>query len=224
MAIRYRFQEEIYKKYALALGQAALSWNWLHECLGHLFVFMYQQDSWGNPYWALWNSAGFDRPKRKLLDAAMRTMSEEKIRAFPQAVAEIKWLLDRVEALEEDRNNVVHSPLFYLYGRDPGSDKTTAKVQPVTVFDNPRAHKLSAKDVLTEFRYVRDSAQVLAQYANALRVAMIATITYMRMRFQSVGGHEQETHIRRCRNKGIAVYITWSQEAQEPPRSHDRGT
>lgn len=122
----------------------------------------------GSTAWALWNSVKFDRPKRELLSAAKENLTREAFAEWsPKAEAEIRWLIDRVNALEDDRNNVVHSPLLYV--GDSSEAKEAGRkpyVAPVFIFGNQRAMRLADKDLMTEFRYVRDAAAILAKYTS----------------------------------------------------------
>jgi hypothetical protein len=168
------FSGEEYAEHAIAIGQAAMAWNWLHECLGHLFVYTFEADSWADRYWDIWNAANFDRPKRKLLEANVRSLPKDVMEKFPKAAEDLNWLLDRTEALEDDRNTVVHTPLFSMYRglHHIETGEPVATVVPVVNFGNPRAMKLHTKDVLLEFNYVRDYAEALSGFANGLRAAI----------------------------------------------------
>jgi hypothetical protein len=84
------------------------------------------------------------------------------------------WLIDRVNSLEDTRNDAAHAPLFNtersIYGLAEGSEK----ISPASWLFNPRALKLSQREnLLREFRYCRDAAIILSDYARAIDRALI---------------------------------------------------
>src|SRR5260370_21675866 len=94
----------------------------------------------------------------------------------PRLVEDLTWLLNEADKLEDDRNDAVHSPL--MYGR---LDDMTAhhlgyaeRVIPSLAFDHPRAQKLAKKDLLSEFRWCRDAALVLNEFAGAIYESIAA--------------------------------------------------
>ena len=65
----------------------------------------------------------------------------------------------RADALEDARNDALHSPLWAY-------PETPVVVRPVTGLGHIRAQKLSEKrHLLREFRWCRDSAMILALFA-----------------------------------------------------------
>lgn len=116
----------------------------------------------------VWQSAAFDRPKRTMLEAAVLNLSVRESESNPKAADDVVWLLRRVDALEEDRNNAIHAPLSTqgglvsaLFGYEEG-------IVAEDVWGNKRAAKLKGKDLLTEYRVCRDTALILRDYAEAI--------------------------------------------------------
>ncbi|MDO9217173.1 MAG: hypothetical protein Q7U14_07860, partial [Lacisediminimonas sp.] len=107
-----RFTEARFRPYVAAIGQASLAWNELHEHLGRLFCYLVPAPSRNLPL-ALWQSQRVDRSKRELMKAALAAIPPgDNIHVQrPLLRDDLEWLLGRVEAMEEPRNNTVHAPL-----------------------------------------------------------------------------------------------------------------
>ncbi len=174
-----RFTEKAFKPYALGIGQAALAWNTLHERLGFLFCALlgHSDDQYGFGYASdrsvgLWNSAVYDRPKRDLLKSVVQAMSEEDRKKHPERYAGLTWLLIEAEKLEQVRNNAIHAPLSLPFSAATAKRMGVRQyVAPDTNLKNRRALKLEGKDLLSEYRWLRDCALTLRDYArNAERV------------------------------------------------------
>jgi len=155
-----RYAENIKTKkldsHARALGQAALAWNDLHEWLGFMFASL---SAWNhgvlNGHLLVWHAVASDRSKREMLLAIARFWLREKPRDFEA----VKWLVDKATALEDDRNNIVHAPIW--------SSKIDEAILPSGTWGNVRALKLQKRNtpLIAEYRYVRDTAIVLRNYA-----------------------------------------------------------
>jgi hypothetical protein len=155
-----RYVENIKAKkldsHARALGQAALAWNDLHEWLGFMFASL---SAWNhgvlNGHLLVWNAVDSDRSKRKMLLAIATFWFREK----PKTLEAIKWLVDKTTALEDDRNNVVHAPIW--------SSRLDNTIHPQGTWGHTRGLKLEKKNtpLLGEYRYVRDTAIGLRNYA-----------------------------------------------------------
>lgn len=171
-----RFAEKEFKPYVIAIGQVALTWNDLHEALAELFVTV-MGGGWTKKILSVWNSAGFDRPKRKMLEGAINHMDSMWATRRPKMVADVMWLLQRADDLEEARNNCIHSPLLLLGGLGRlflalAQNKPPNWIVPQTIRDNPRAKKLAQKDLLSEFRWCRDAAVVLIEFSARIDIAL----------------------------------------------------
>jgi hypothetical protein len=105
-----RFTEEAYKPHALAIGQLALAWNDLHEKLGEIFVVVMEGNTTDDnedevlQIASVWSVATSDRTKREMLDVAVKTCPKLEGGSFPKLPADIKWLIGRTTALEEERH------------------------------------------------------------------------------------------------------------------------
>ena len=84
-----RFTEKQMLPYVIAIGQLTLAWNDLHEKLGMLFCVA-MGGGWAHRWAALWNAASFDRPKRKLLEAAITTMTPAATSPYPRLQSDVR--------------------------------------------------------------------------------------------------------------------------------------
>jgi hypothetical protein len=167
-----RFTEKGLQPYVIAIGQLVLAWNDFHEKLGMLFCVT-MGGEWVTRWAAIWHSAGFDRPKRKMLEGAARSAPKTQNETYPRMVEDIAWILSEADKLEEARNNAVHSPLLLL-GDSPLVEAAgmVGHVIPDMIFGNPRARKMAKKDLLTEFRWCRDATLVLRDFCVLLERAI----------------------------------------------------
>jgi hypothetical protein len=174
-----RYTSPEFKPYALAVGQLNLAWNDLQESLAGLFwtTMLYAQPPRAGdvenyaPLW-VWHAIKSDRSQREMLKAAIEHSPTDWGR--PSFKKDGKWLADRAEELENDRNDAIHAPLFSvnrsLYGLAAAS---VEKVAPAYWLFNPRARSLASKaNLLDEFRYCRDYAITLSDYARSIDKAL----------------------------------------------------
>ncbi|HXW26304.1 MAG TPA: hypothetical protein VEK73_16285 [Xanthobacteraceae bacterium] len=111
-----------------------------------------------NQHLAVWHALKMDRAQREILLAAAKSNTWG---AVPVTLIEdIEWICGRADVIEDARNDSLHSPLW-ADERNPAS----AIVKPVTFLGHVRAGKLFDKDLLTEFRWCRDAAMALDDYA-----------------------------------------------------------
>lgn len=155
------YTSEQYKPYVMAIGQIALAWNDLHEQIGDIFLkvtieYMPEEDF----FVAGWQSLSTDRAKRAFLRSGMGTLHPKHERW----VKEVIWLLGQADRLEEDRNNAIHAPLIW-FPAEAEEHGLKGGVQPHRISMNKRALNLSNKDLLTEFRWIRDAIIVIRDYA-----------------------------------------------------------
>jgi len=71
LGLEPRYTAKKFRPYALAIGEATLSWNDLHVELGMLFVTV-SGGGYANYYFELWNSLTNDGAKRNILMAAAK--------------------------------------------------------------------------------------------------------------------------------------------------------
>jgi hypothetical protein len=150
------FRDASFKPYTTALGELALAWNDLHETLASLFWHMLPISNGLIPF-AVWHSSKSDRAQRDMIRSLndLRALGHD----IPDPVrTEIRWLLGRIESLEDLRNDALHSPLL-LSGDD---------VSPAHQLGHQRAKKFADKDLLFEFTWFYESAIALREYAAEL--------------------------------------------------------
>jgi hypothetical protein len=109
---------------------------------------------------AIWNSANFDRPKREMLKGAIKTCDSDDLQRWPSLESDLLWALHQIDSLEDARNTALHSPLLSFVSKQFNG----SIVIPNLIHRNPRALRLTEKDLLTEFRWCRDSCMVLRRY------------------------------------------------------------
>ncbi len=167
-----RYTSKEFRPYVTALGQLTLAWNDLQESLRGLFwTLMTPRPVAGDfvnftPLW-VWSAIKSDRSQRDMLRAAV--MNTQDNRGREKFREDLKWLLDKCTSLEDLRNDCVHSPLFSasksLWGTTYKA-KEQETVAPASWLFNPRAVALSKRGaLLKEFRFCRDTAIKLADYA-----------------------------------------------------------
>lgn len=174
---RSRFTEKPLRPYVIVVGQVALAWNHLHEYLGRFFG-MLSGSGTRSPLIATWQSQQVDRAKRAMMSAAFQALPDDTPRRKKMR-AEVKWILDRVQALEDTRNDAIHAPLHLSVSLERVATEVGPKaknrdfvrlsrVKAMEIGDNFRAKKLSGKDVLSEYRWCRDSLLKLRNYIQAI--------------------------------------------------------
>lgn len=159
LGLEPRYTARKFRPYALAIGEAMLSWNDLHEELGMLF-WTVSGGGFGNLPLGIWHSITNDRAKRNILMAAARASLNQSVEREKKAFEEVKWIFDKVGELAGDRNAATHAPL--------SSTLTTSDVFPQAGFGNRLAQKLDGRDVLAEYRRLRDTAIRLRDYCGRL--------------------------------------------------------
>jgi hypothetical protein len=161
-----------FRPYALAIGQAALAWNGLHEALAMLFWTLLG-GGFIDTAAGVWNSAGFDRARRGMVRGALDGTTERARIQHPKMMSDIKFLLDRADELENARNDVVHTPLYRLHRWGGMIPRTAETALPDVIFRNARALNIAKKqDILAEFRWCRKQGAALRQYAMRLDRAL----------------------------------------------------
>ncbi len=151
------FTNKAFLAYVAALGQLALAWNGLHETLSLLFCNVMGGGVVNQPL-AIWHALKVDRAQRDILLAALKSHT---CGGYPvDFEPDIEWICQRADALEDVRNDALHSPLW-AEERSPG--KTV--VAPWVGLGHVRAQKLLSRDLLKEFRWCRDAAILLDDFA-----------------------------------------------------------
>ena len=173
-----RYTSREFLPYVTALGQLALAWNDLQESLAALFwTLMNPPPQAGdrinyNPLWA-WVAVKSDRMQREMLREVARRSRTDWGREM--ATQDIKWLIKEADKLEDARNDAIHSPLFSVAHSFYGSIAGAGPIAPAWWLFNPRALKLRERsDLLGEFRYCRDAAITLSEYAQEIDGALVS--------------------------------------------------
>ena len=159
------FNERKFEPYIRAIGQAALLWNDLHEWFGHLYTVC-MGGGIINQHLRVWNSLANDRAKREMLLASAQYYFVDEPKGRPlgkptpfqtRSFEAIDWLYKEAQKLEEDRNNIIHAPLW--------KSQSGGDVYPSSAFGNQRAQKLDDKYLLKEYHRIRDTTHLLRNYA-----------------------------------------------------------
>lgn len=178
---RYRFNlpkftERKFAPYALAIGQATLAWNELHEHLGRLFGLLLDTET-RDPGFAVWQSMISDRGKREALLALLDTIQPNP--KFPRLAQDVKWCVDEATCVEDTRNNTVHGPLQLVaeiaaFEGEPTAAQVrqAAKVGPHHWGKNTRAKRLVGKDLIAEYRWCRDRSLQIRNVVSAIDEAI----------------------------------------------------
>jgi hypothetical protein len=175
---RYTAQE--FRPYVTALGQLALAWNDLQESLAGLFWTMMMN---GPPQAGdivdyrplrVWHAIRSDRSQKDMLRAVIAADNQIDYWKRPLFAGDVRWLLGEAENLEYARNDAIHSPLFYIDRSIYGLSYPGKKIAPAAWLFNPRAVGLAKRaDLLSEFRYCRDMAITLSDFAREIDSALI---------------------------------------------------
>lgn len=150
-----------FRPYAVALGELVYAWGRLYSILGALFWSVSGQPKNSVPT-AVWNSVTNDRAQREMLKAAAAVAP---LRNY--AADEIAWIVDRADALSDNRNDAIHSP-YFLSISDTG-----VELQSNFYGGSPRALKLRGKNLMAEFILYRERAETLAEYAAAIHNGLL---------------------------------------------------
>lgn len=164
-----QFTHQRFAPYALAIGQASLAWNYLHEILGTTFEMLAQSGC--TSIRLIWYSQEYDRMRRKMLSAAIKGRRIPSPDPHAKHCDALVWLLAEINKLEDARNTTIHSPLAYMSERIATALQRQPGISSFDLHGNPRATQLSAKDLLVEFRWLRDRAVALTEYAIQINFA-----------------------------------------------------
>jgi len=160
------YTDPAFRPYATALGQLALAWNGLHEELAILFCTV-MGGRFSNHFLAVWHALKVDRAQRDILLAAANCDVPGVHDNYPRLRDEIAWICDRATAVEDARNNALHSP---LWGHRRYAD--VVLIMPGSAFGHVRARNLERKNLLAEFRWCRDAATTLSDFLGEIESAV----------------------------------------------------
>jgi hypothetical protein len=153
--------------YIILLGKVAHAWNHLQEGIGRLFCLV--SGLCPSIGLAIWHSSKSDRAQREMLEAALsaRAADEDWAQKHPKAVEDIRWLLNKTNAVADQRNDAIHAPCSL------GIEGRELEIIPIAFYGNPRAKKLRGKDILSEFAWYENSADTLKSFAREIESALM---------------------------------------------------
>src|ERR1700733_12379985 len=103
-----RETHEAIEAYCVAVGLVVYEWNDLHEKLARLFAVVREGDR--RETLAEWSAIRSDTRQGEMLRGALAGTTSGRRRKPPRAPDDLKWLLDGVDKLANDRNNAIHAP------------------------------------------------------------------------------------------------------------------
>jgi hypothetical protein len=165
---------EAIEAYCVAVGLVVYEWNDLHEKLARLFALVREGDR--QETLAEWYAIRSDTRQREKLRCAITETTSGRWKKSPRAPDDLKWLLDRIDKLANDRNNAIHAPCS-LYLRGDGSSEVMAAVRSANA-GNRRAKDLEGEDLLVEFHWCAAHAVCLGRFAGMLAPAMASPDHY----------------------------------------------
>ncbi len=154
------FKDRAFQKLALALGRVALSWNDLHISLSSLLSVILRipnrliTDT-------IWYAVKSDRGQRDVLKA-LNSSQAIGLNLSKEARAEISWILSRATAIEDLRNDLLHSPFVNSFGN----------IRPLHLGVHNRAIGLETKNLLAECHWFYTTATMLRDHADKIDEAL----------------------------------------------------
>ena len=219
---------EAIEAYCVAVGLVVYEWNDLHEKLARLFALVREGDR--QETLREWYAMRSDTRQREKLRCAIAETTSGRWKKSPRASDDLKWLLDRVDKLANNRNNAIHAPCS-LYLRGDGSSEVMAAVRSANA-GNRRAKDLEGEDLLTEFHWCAAYALRLGQFAGMLEPAMASLDHYEWPERPSISGgllgsEPQMTRLRRHRldaaqGRSTVAYAARSGPMLQPSRDDGR--
>jgi hypothetical protein len=130
---------EVSNQHVRAVGEVVMAWNWAQAELTTVYAKLVSPEN--EPIArATWHAIKADRSQREMLKAAGLAVEAK----LGEKWTRLKKILDRMDSLEDDRNNIVHAPVEAVV-----TDKGL-QVAADTKTGSPRAIKLElkGKDIL----------------------------------------------------------------------------
>jgi len=155
--------EQQFQPYAVELGKLVFAWNQLHEKLAGLFwaITGFKNGAMAS---AIWYSTDNERTQRKML----RQLAEVVFSGDNKKKDGILWLVKQVDdALAGHRNDAIHAPLNFMTG------PFGTVLEPSWYSGSPRAKSLAGKDLMSEFKWYRERADLFATYAAKIHAALL---------------------------------------------------
>jgi hypothetical protein len=157
--------DDLYAETASLVGNVAIQWNSLCETLGNIFVTLVANENRDRGYVA-WHSLKSDRSQREMIEGVVKHMLPEKSKLRE----EFHWMFGRINSLENDRNNIVHSPYAVLFtdkSPDRHGDFELAMIADTTT-GHRRAENLRGKVIRSECEMVARRIASINVYAMKL--------------------------------------------------------
>ena len=155
--------EEQFRPYAAELGRLVFAWNRLHETLAALFwaITGFKRSSMAHAIWYATDSERTQRQMLRRLAAVVFSNDSEKRNG-------VTWLLNEIDSsLAGNRNDAIHTPLAFF------TDSFGVELRPDSFSGSPRAKGLAGKDLMIEFNWYRERADVFSAYAEKMRAVLI---------------------------------------------------
>src|SRR5262245_46388317 len=157
--IGYAPTHKSFRPYVVAIGEAAVAWNGLHEAFRCLFTTIGNDDFPSSA--AMWYSLRSDRAQRQLITALARN-AYELGQMGAHIFDRIAWLMKQADKLAAVRNDAIHTPLI----------SSRSDVQPDLRGGHANALNLLNKDLLSEYRWCRDMGVTLTDFCIRLDLAI----------------------------------------------------
>ena len=154
-----------FRPYAVELGYLLYSWNRLQEVFGRLFWDLTGISNGRLPL-AIWYAVPSDRTQREMLRAAIHA-HPARLKDHPRARDDLIWMINRANSLADQRNDAVHAPLIF------NTDARGTKLRSAYLAGHPRALKLKDKNLMVEFRWYADSADVLSRFGERAHYCLL---------------------------------------------------
>jgi hypothetical protein len=161
----YDALEAAFAPYITAAGEVVNAWNKLQKQLSLVFVA-----TTGMPKdmaTAIWHSVRSDAVQRDMLNAAIVETNPDIWKGrLSSAKDDLERLLKVANKLSKARNDAIHAPVALAI------DNGKLIPFPNYFHGNPRAKNLKGKDIVTEFRRLRDNANTLREFAEKAETAL----------------------------------------------------
>jgi hypothetical protein len=129
------------------------------EELSTLFGKLFTRADWPLAL-STWHALDSDRSQRRMLLRA-------KLKLDDPLLAEIKWLVDNSDYIADQRNIGIHMPLMKYTELDG-----TFRILPLAMFGNPKAVKMTGRDLVKEYAHYERQIRKMFSYAAALSFAL----------------------------------------------------
>lgn len=154
------YRRDEFKELTQALGRMLLIWNDLQVALGGIFWALTRIPNGLIPG-AIWHSLKSDRAQRDMTRDLARLNAIGHV-VPPPLQESITWLCGRLDALENHRNHLAHTPFVVSEGR----------IMVLHLGQHVRGSQIKDKDPIAYCEWFYDYAAALRDYATALESAL----------------------------------------------------